>query len=227
MGGAAIGQQFLSAGLVDELVVHLVPVLLQAGRRMFDHLDADPVDDAGFSGRVSGAERDPWRCARGQRSSELARAATQPRTRARVASAGRSPARRLYGCARGRNISLISASRCSMVSPSARRRYSAWRSSRGGSSAWRSSRHRGGGGTTAGDRSVIAAMPARVPALLSILQQSFCGGRENAALADPAGVERADDGEQRVRRRRTAINQAGVASGHRSRARWRSGAARG
>ena len=44
MGGAAIGRQFLAAGLVDELVVHLVPVLLGAGRRMFDDTDAGPVD---------------------------------------------------------------------------------------------------------------------------------------------------------------------------------------
>jgi dihydrofolate reductase len=38
MGGAAIGQQFLAAGLVDEIVVHIVPVLLKAGPRMFENL---------------------------------------------------------------------------------------------------------------------------------------------------------------------------------------------
>jgi hypothetical protein len=43
-GGAAIGRQFLAAGLVDELVVHPAPVLLGAGRRMFDDTDADHVD---------------------------------------------------------------------------------------------------------------------------------------------------------------------------------------
>jgi dihydrofolate reductase len=44
MGGAAVARQFLAAGLVDELVVHLVPVLLKRGLRMFDDLDADHVD---------------------------------------------------------------------------------------------------------------------------------------------------------------------------------------
>jgi dihydrofolate reductase len=38
MGGAVIGQAYLAAGLVDEIVVHLVPVLLKAGTRMFDNL---------------------------------------------------------------------------------------------------------------------------------------------------------------------------------------------
>jgi dihydrofolate reductase len=37
MGGAAIAQQYLAAGLVDEIVVHLVPVLLQRGMRMFEN----------------------------------------------------------------------------------------------------------------------------------------------------------------------------------------------
>jgi dihydrofolate reductase len=43
MGGAAIGQQFLAAGLVDEMVVHLVPVLLNDGRRMFEELGSNPI----------------------------------------------------------------------------------------------------------------------------------------------------------------------------------------
>lgn len=38
MGGADVGQQFLAAGLVEEVSVHLVPVLFGAGTRMFDHL---------------------------------------------------------------------------------------------------------------------------------------------------------------------------------------------
>jgi dihydrofolate reductase len=38
MGGADVGQQFLAAGLVDEISVHLVPVLFGAGTRMFEHL---------------------------------------------------------------------------------------------------------------------------------------------------------------------------------------------
>jgi dihydrofolate reductase len=38
MGGANIGQQYLAAGLVDEISLHLVPVLFGSGTRMFDHL---------------------------------------------------------------------------------------------------------------------------------------------------------------------------------------------
>ena len=36
MGGAAIGQQFIAAGLVDEILIHLVPVLFHGGTRMFE-----------------------------------------------------------------------------------------------------------------------------------------------------------------------------------------------
>jgi dihydrofolate reductase len=36
MGGAETGRQFLRAGLVDELSIHLVPVDLGAGTRLFD-----------------------------------------------------------------------------------------------------------------------------------------------------------------------------------------------
>lgn len=38
MGGADIGQQFIKAGLVDEISIHLIPVLFGSGTRMFDHL---------------------------------------------------------------------------------------------------------------------------------------------------------------------------------------------
>jgi dihydrofolate reductase len=38
MGGADIGQQYLRAGLVDELSIHLVPILLGGGTRMFEHV---------------------------------------------------------------------------------------------------------------------------------------------------------------------------------------------
>jgi dihydrofolate reductase len=38
MGGAETGQQYLRAGLVDEVSIHLVPVLLGAGTRMFENL---------------------------------------------------------------------------------------------------------------------------------------------------------------------------------------------
>lgn len=43
MGGANTGQQFLAAGLVDEVFVHLIPVLLGAGTRMFDHLGPEHI----------------------------------------------------------------------------------------------------------------------------------------------------------------------------------------
>ena len=38
MGGAQTGQQFLAAGLVDELSLHVVPVLFGPGTRMFENL---------------------------------------------------------------------------------------------------------------------------------------------------------------------------------------------
>lgn len=43
MGGASIGQQFITAGLVDELQIHLVPVLFASGTRMFEHLGDDHI----------------------------------------------------------------------------------------------------------------------------------------------------------------------------------------
>jgi dihydrofolate reductase len=39
-GGASIAQQALAAGLVDELQIHLAPVLLGSGTRLFDHIPA-------------------------------------------------------------------------------------------------------------------------------------------------------------------------------------------
>lgn len=36
--GAGIAQRALTAGLLDELEIHLVPVLFGAGRRLFEHL---------------------------------------------------------------------------------------------------------------------------------------------------------------------------------------------
>ncbi len=41
MGGADIPQQCLKAGLVDELVLHVVPVLLGPGRKLLDNLGPD------------------------------------------------------------------------------------------------------------------------------------------------------------------------------------------
>jgi dihydrofolate reductase len=38
MGGAEIGQQYIGARLIDEISIHLVPVLLGGGTRMFEHL---------------------------------------------------------------------------------------------------------------------------------------------------------------------------------------------
>src|SRR2546423_15518498 len=42
-GGAATIQQFLRAGLIDELHLVLVPILLGSGERLFDHLDGGPA----------------------------------------------------------------------------------------------------------------------------------------------------------------------------------------
>lgn len=43
-GGADVIQQYLAAGLVDELRLHLAPVLLGAGRRLFDHLGEQTIE---------------------------------------------------------------------------------------------------------------------------------------------------------------------------------------
>jgi dihydrofolate reductase len=43
MGGASVGQQFIAAGLVDEIQIHLVPVLFGAGTQMFDHLGGEHI----------------------------------------------------------------------------------------------------------------------------------------------------------------------------------------
>ena len=40
-GGANVAQQYLAAGLVDELDIALVPVLLGAGERLLDHVGSD------------------------------------------------------------------------------------------------------------------------------------------------------------------------------------------
>jgi dihydrofolate reductase len=42
--GAGAGQALLRAGELDELELHVVPVLLGQGRRLFDHLSAEPVE---------------------------------------------------------------------------------------------------------------------------------------------------------------------------------------
>ena len=43
MGGPEIGRQFIEAGLVDEIGVHLVPVLFGSGTRMFEHLVGEHI----------------------------------------------------------------------------------------------------------------------------------------------------------------------------------------
>ncbi len=43
MGGAQIGRQFIAAGLVDELSLHIVPVLFGAGTQMFDDLSDEHI----------------------------------------------------------------------------------------------------------------------------------------------------------------------------------------
>lgn len=42
-GGADVAQQYLAAGLVDEMLLHVVPVLLHDGRRLFENVAAGPV----------------------------------------------------------------------------------------------------------------------------------------------------------------------------------------
>jgi dihydrofolate reductase len=41
-GGASTLQQYLRAGLIDEMHVAVVPIVLGAGERLFDHLDGGP-----------------------------------------------------------------------------------------------------------------------------------------------------------------------------------------
>ena len=43
MGGANIAAQFVKLGLVDEISIHLVPVLFGRGIRLFEHLDSEHV----------------------------------------------------------------------------------------------------------------------------------------------------------------------------------------
>ena len=43
MGGASIGQQYIAAGLIDEISIHLVPVLFGSGTKMFEHLGGEHI----------------------------------------------------------------------------------------------------------------------------------------------------------------------------------------
>jgi dihydrofolate reductase len=42
--GAGAGQALISAGELDEMELHVVPVLLGRGRRLFDHLPPDNIE---------------------------------------------------------------------------------------------------------------------------------------------------------------------------------------
>ena len=42
-GGANVAQQYLKAGLIDELQIHVVPILLGDGARLFDNLEGADV----------------------------------------------------------------------------------------------------------------------------------------------------------------------------------------
>ena len=44
MGGADIIQQYLKAKLVDSLDLHIAPVLLRSGTRLFDHIGPDKIE---------------------------------------------------------------------------------------------------------------------------------------------------------------------------------------
>jgi len=41
-GGATVAQQYLAAGLLDEILISLVPVFLGRGTRLFENLGSDP-----------------------------------------------------------------------------------------------------------------------------------------------------------------------------------------
>jgi dihydrofolate reductase len=43
-GGADVAQQYLKAGLLDELQIHVVPLLLGDGLPLFDRLGGDPIE---------------------------------------------------------------------------------------------------------------------------------------------------------------------------------------
>ena len=44
VGGANVAQQYLAAGLLDEMQIHLVPVLLGDGVRLFDRMDRSRIE---------------------------------------------------------------------------------------------------------------------------------------------------------------------------------------
>lgn len=44
LGGADVAQQYLKAGLLDEIYLHLVPVLLGQGIRLFENIGAEHIE---------------------------------------------------------------------------------------------------------------------------------------------------------------------------------------
>src|SRR5687768_3587758 len=38
LGGANVAQQYIKAGIVDDIQIHLIPVLLAEGTRLFEHI---------------------------------------------------------------------------------------------------------------------------------------------------------------------------------------------
>lgn len=43
MGGANIAQQFFKANLIDEIQIHLIPVILNGGLRLFEHIGSEHI----------------------------------------------------------------------------------------------------------------------------------------------------------------------------------------
>ena len=41
--GANVAQQFITLGLIDEISIHLVPVLFGSGTRLFEHVDSEHI----------------------------------------------------------------------------------------------------------------------------------------------------------------------------------------
>src|SRR5712692_227161 len=44
VGGANTAQQYLKAGLLDEIHIHLVPILLGEGRKLFEHIGTEQIE---------------------------------------------------------------------------------------------------------------------------------------------------------------------------------------
>jgi dihydrofolate reductase len=55
MGGADLGRRFIRAGLVDEVSIHLVPVLLGGGKRMFDEGGGEQIQLEAIAAEIAPA----------------------------------------------------------------------------------------------------------------------------------------------------------------------------